>query len=74
MSTVVQRKACSSKVRFGNQGPTTRLDSDGSETIVFDLWTTGDNRCRCKCGKTASCKIGSIKKEQTWKMLLKKID
>jgi hypothetical protein len=45
-------KACCSKFRVGNQGPTTRWDSDGpngpntvpnSQSVVLDWWTTGDN-------------------------------
>ena len=44
-----------------------------SESVVLDWWTTGDNWSMYKGGKTVSGKISVQKKEQTWKMLSKKI-
>ena len=55
-----ETKACCSKFHVGNQGPTTRWDSDGpngpntvpnSESVVLDWWTTGDNWSIYKGGK-----------------------
>ena len=42
--------------------------------MLLDWWTTGDNWSRYKGGKTAPGKTGTIKKEQTWKLLAKKIN
>jgi hypothetical protein len=75
-------KACCAKFRVGNQGPTTRWDSDGtngpntvrnSETILLDWWTTGDNWSKYRGGKGDNGKTGITKKEQTWKKLLDEI-
>jgi hypothetical protein len=75
-------KACCSKFHVGNMGPTTRWDSDGpngpnvvpnSESVVLDWWTTGDNWSIYKEGKTVSGNTSVRKKEQTWKMLSKKL-
>ncbi len=75
-------KACCSKLRVGNQGPSTRWDSDGpngpntvpkSETVLIDWWTTGDNWTVYRGGKNSSGKTATTKKEQTWKMLAEKI-
>jgi hypothetical protein len=75
-------KACCSKFRVGNQGPTTRWASDGpngpnaapnSETILVDWWTTGDNWCVYGGGKKGNGKTTTTKKEQTWKMLSQRI-
>jgi hypothetical protein len=75
-------KACCSKFRVGNQGPTTRWDSDGpnglntapnSETILVDWWTTGDNWSVYRGGKKGNGKTTTAKKEQTWKMLSQRI-
>ena len=71
-------KACCTKFRVGNQGPTTRWDSDGpngpntvpnSETVLLDWWTTGDNWSKYRGGKGDNGKTGVTKKEQTWKKL-----
>ncbi len=68
-------KACCSKLRVGNQGPTTRWDSDGpngpntalnSELFLTDWWTTGDNWCVYHGGKNnVNGKTTTMKKEQT---------
>jgi hypothetical protein len=44
-----------------------------SESVVLDWWTKGDNWSIKKGGKTVSGKTSIQKKEQTWKMLSKKL-
>jgi hypothetical protein len=75
-------KACCTKFCVGNQGPTTRWDSDGpngpntvpnSETVLLDWWTMGDNWSKYRGGKGDNGKTGITKKEQTWKKLADEI-
>ncbi len=75
-------KACCSKLRVGNHGPSTRWDLDGpdgpntvpnSETVLIDWWTTGDNWAVYRGGKNSNGKTATTKKEHTWKMLSDKI-
>jgi hypothetical protein len=71
-------KACCAKFKLGNQGATTRWDSDGpngpnsvpnSESVLVDWWSMGDNWSMYKGGRNVNGKTTTVKKEQVWKQL-----
>jgi hypothetical protein len=71
-------KQCCAKFKLGNQGASTRWDSDGpngpnsvpnSESVLVDWWSTGENWSMYKGGRNINGKTTTVKKEQVWKQL-----